>query len=144
MMNWKRGSILLLVLLLAAALFAGCGGNSANPQEPPTPPEQNGQTEEPAGEPAPLSSYQDGSYEGVGQGYAGDITIEVTIAGGAITNIEIVDEQETASIGGVAFTDLVESAKEAQSAEIDIVTGATITTEGFQQALRDALSQASE
>ncbi|RYD03324.1 hypothetical protein N752_21060 [Desulforamulus aquiferis] len=43
------------------------------------------------------SDYEDGTYEGMGQGRNGDIVVEVTIANNAITKIEVISQQETPS-----------------------------------------------
>lgn len=136
-----------LSLILAVAIFAaaGCGGPSAGaPQQPPTQ-EQNGASD-PASDvetPEEQLVYADNVYEGVGQGYNGEIILEVTIAGGSIVNIEIVDSSETDSIGGAAYAELTARALEAQDSNIDTVSGATKTTQGFCEALENALSKAS-
>lgn len=141
-MTRKKWGILLLVLAMATVIAVGCGGSRPQPQEPPKAEEPS--AEEPADEEqAGEVSLEDGVYVGVGQGYGGEIEIEVTIAGGTITNIEVVDHKETESIGGAAFAELIEAAKEAQGADFDAVTSATKTTQGFIEALEDVLSQAS-
>lgn len=85
--------------------------------------------------------YQPGTYEGSGKGYSPevDIRISVTIAeDGKIYEIKVLESDETANIGERALDSLVQDALKANGQEIDTVSGATRTTEGF----RDALSQA--
>ena len=45
-------------------------------------------------------------------------------------------------INSIADPELQQEAIQAQSANVDIITGATLTSEGFQMSLQDALSQA--
>lgn len=90
----------------------------------------------------PANGYKDGVYYGTGTGYGGAIQVKVTISGGAIADIEIVsapgeDEQYLASARGVI--DLILSA---QSPQVDVVSGATYSSNGIIEAVKNALSQA--
>ncbi len=144
----KSGKIAFFVITaLFIVAVTGCGKAPAPapPQQPPAqPPEQRQDDPAPSPDtpPAVETPYTDGVYEGSGEGYGGLITIEVTVNGGAITNIEIVMSTETESIGGVAYGELIGRTLAAQNAEIDVVSGATVTALGFIEALEDALSQA--
>lgn len=139
MVSKKWGFCLVVLLVLAAA--AGCG-RAAQPAPAPQPASGHGQQAPEPALPEGAITYTDGVYEGKGQGFKGEISIEVTINGGAIVNIEIVDSIETASIGDAAYEELVRQAISAQDAKIDGVSGATATSQGFAEALRDALGQA--
>lgn len=89
--------------------------------------------------------YADGTYTGIGLGKEGPINVTLTIADGVITIDEITDSGETEGIGGKeAIEDGTFKAQieEAQSAEIDGVTGATLTSDGVRAAVEDALAQA--
>jgi uncharacterized protein with FMN-binding domain len=136
-----------LFLILAVVIFAaaGCGSPARNAPTQPPPQEQDGASDPALDGETPEEEvvYADNVYEGSGQGYNGQIILEVTIAGGAIVNIEIVDSSETESIGGAAYAELTARALEAQDFNLDTVSGATITTQGFCEALENALSQAS-
>ncbi len=144
----KQGKIAVFVItVLFLVAVTGCGKPPAPapPQQPPAQPPEQRQDDPappPSTPPADETPYTDGVYEGSGEGYAGSITIEVTINGGAITNIEIVMSTETESIGGAAYGELIGQALVAQNAEIDLVSGATVTAQGFIEALEDALSKA--
>lgn len=93
-------------------------------------------------------SYKDGVYTGaVGSASQyGDIQVKVTISGGKITNIEYLQFPSggghTAEVTAVAQPALKQEAIQAQSANIDTVTGATQDTMGFIQSLQSALDQA--
>ena len=96
-------------------------------------------------EQAPKTAYKDGTYVGEGKGMGGTISVTLTVAEGRVQVDEITESGETAGIGGKeAIEDGTFKAQieEAQSADIDGVTGATMTTGGVRKAVEDALSQA--
>jgi uncharacterized protein with FMN-binding domain len=76
----------------------------------------------------------------------GPVQLKVTIAGGKITSIEAVqlpsDDPKSMQIASYAEPLLRQSALSAQSANIDVVSGATYTSEGYKTALQSALDQA--
>ncbi len=90
-----------------------------------------------------VSGVADGTYEGSGQGYGGQITVSVTVEGGQITACEVVSSSETETIGELALPVYCEEIVETQDPNaIDIASGASNTLRGFQAAVEDALSQA--
>lgn len=86
--------------------------------------------------------YKDGTYEGTGAGFQGDITVSVTIAGGKISGVEVVKSSETANIGGAALPSYCKSVVDSQSIDIDVVSSASNTLRGFKEAINDALTKA--
>jgi uncharacterized protein with FMN-binding domain len=76
----------------------------------------------------------------------GDVQLKVTVAGGKITKIEPVqlpsNDPKSVEIAGYAEPLLRQSALARQSADIDVVSGATYTSEGYKAALQSALDQA--
>lgn len=84
----------------------------------------------------------DGVYVGEGQGFGGAIEVTVTIEGGKITAVEPGAHQETAGISDGAFAQLPQAIIDAQSAEVDGVSGCTFSSEGIKAAVQDALNQA--
>lgn len=94
---------------------------------------------------AAKASYKDGTYHGEGKGMGGPINVTLTVAQGVITVDEITESGETAGIGGKeAIEDGTFKAQieEAQSFEIDGISGATMTTGGVAKAVEAALTQA--
>ena len=90
----------------------------------------------------PEEDYEDGVYEGTAEGFGGDITMRVTISGGKIVNVEVVSaEDETPSFFSNA-SKLIPNIVSTQSAEVDTVSGATYSSNGIIDAVKDALSQA--
>ncbi|GLI54989.1 hypothetical protein PM10SUCC1_05040 [Propionigenium maris DSM 9537] len=78
---------------------------------------------------------------GSGEGYNGDILVEVTRDGDKITAVEVVDHSDTPGIAKRAISRVTGAIIEAQSTEVDTVAGATYTSEGIIQAVEDALSK---
>lgn len=85
---------------------------------------------------------QDGAYTGVGAGFGGDLTVSMTVEGGAITALEVVSHSDTAGICDPAIAQLPEAIIAAQSAAIDVIAGATMTSKGILAAAQDAIDQA--
>ena len=86
--------------------------------------------------------YVDGTYTGSATGFGGLITVSVTISGGVITSIEIVDASgETAEYLSSALA-VIDSILSAQSPNVDAVSGATYSSNGIINAVKAALSQA--
>lgn len=86
--------------------------------------------------------YTAGTYTGTGTGHSSDVTVTATFTTSEITEVTLDVSGETESIGGKAADELVSQILEAQSAEIDGVTGATETTNAVKNGLQDAIDQA--
>lgn len=85
---------------------------------------------------------KDGTYTGSARGFKGDIELEVVVSGGEISSIRVLNQSETETVGGAAFSELIDQALSAQGLVIDGVSGATVTSSGFKEAMRTALDQA--
>ncbi|MCB6994549.1 FMN-binding protein [bacterium 210820-DFI.6.37] len=88
-------------------------------------------------------NYTDGTYQGSAQGYGGTVTVEVTIENGNMTNIEVISaDGEDAAYYNMAI-DVLDSIMEKQSADdIDVVSGATYSSNGIIGAAKEALGKA--
>lgn len=75
-------------------------------------------------------------------GYGGDIKLTVTMEGDKIKDIVVDEHSESEGIGADALPELVEAAKNANGTEFDNVSGATVTSEAFKAALKDAMDAA--
>ena len=84
----------------------------------------------------------DGVYEAAASGYRGLIHIQVTIEDGLITEIDLLASQEDRYVGEAAIEELIEQILISGSADIDVITGATETSNGFFAALADIIKQA--
>ena len=77
----------------------------------------------------------------------GPVQVQITTDGsGTITDVEVVQypagNREDEQINSYALPELVQATLDAQSADIDMVSGATVTSEGYLQSLQSALDQA--
>jgi uncharacterized protein with FMN-binding domain len=91
--------------------------------------------------------YKDGSYTGsVDDAQWGVVQVKAVIKSGKITDVQFLqypnDRNRSVYINSIADPQLTSEAIQAQNANVDIVTGATDSSEAFIQSLSDALSQA--
>jgi len=77
--------------------------------------------------------YKPGTYTGTAKGM-GQVTVTMTFSETAITDVKVDCSNETAEIGGAATSGLQEALMAAQSAEIDGVSGATMTSDAVKEA----------
>ncbi len=90
------------------------------------------------------SIYQDGTFEGVGEGFGGEIRIQLTVTSGRIADIQVLSaEKEDSSYLSMA-EGIIADIIDAQSAEVDTISGATYSSTGIRQAVMQALEQAEE
>ena len=87
------------------------------------------------------AAYKDGTYYGSGTGFGGPLKVMVEISGGKIASIQIVENSDGSDYISKAAS-LIDSIIAKQSTNVDTVSGATYSSVGIIQAVRDALSQA--
>jgi len=94
----------------------------------------------------PVSQYKNGTYTGaVADAFYGNLQVTVTIQSGAITDVTFPQSPSNGHSGEVsafALPVLKQEAIAAQSANVNIVSGATQDSQAFQQSLASALAQA--
>ena len=113
----------------------------------PTPAPTPTPAQTPVSTPAVRSGYKDGEYTGaVADAYFGNLQVKAVIRGGKLTDVQFLDfpkdRENSLQISNSSMPILKSEAIQAQSANVDIVSGATQTSVGFQQSLDSALSQA--
>lgn len=96
---------------------------------------------------APTGKYVNGTYTGeVADAYYGNIQVEAVISGGKLTNVIFLqypnDRSTSRYINQQAMPQLKAEAIQAQSANVDGVSGASDSSSAFVQSLSSALSQA--
>lgn len=100
--------------------------------------EQSGNAAEEATEVA----YKDGTYTGEAQGFGGPVDVEVIIENGKISEINITSaEKEDGAYLSIA-EDIIPTIIEAQSADVDTISGATFSSTGIKEAVTQALEEA--
>ncbi|WP_288619215.1 FMN-binding protein [uncultured Eubacterium sp.] len=86
-------------------------------------------------------AYKDGVYYGSATGFAGPIKVKVVIADGKIASVEIVETSDGSSYIGKASS-ITGKIVASQSTNVDTVSGATYSSVGIINAVRNALAQA--
>lgn len=87
-------------------------------------------------------AYTDGTYTGEAQGFGGPIDVAVIIENGKISEINITSaEKEDGAYLSMA-EDIIPSILEAQSADVDTISGATFSSTGIKEAVAQALEEA--
>lgn len=114
----RRVALMLAVATLSMGILAGCSAPA----------------EDAAG-----GQFTDGTYEGAAEGFHGEIKVKVEVADGKISNVEILEQTETAGLGDVATEDIAKKIVEAQSTEVEAVSGATMSSNGTMEAVKNAL-----
>ena len=97
--------------------------------------------------PRPASGLKSGSF--TGQSYAnpyGNVQVQVVISGGKITSVKTIQypngHQQSVFINSQALPLLEQEVLQAQSARINIIGGATFTSQGYAQSVQSALDAA--
>lgn len=127
----KKSLALLLSLMLCIGLF-GCS-QSAETQPTATPAAET---------PAPAGIYTPGTYTATAKGFGGNIEVSVTVDENAIVEVAAVGASETQGIGSNAIDQLPAQIVEAQSADVDTVSGCTVSSTALLEAAKQALAQA--
>ena len=141
------------------AAGAGSAGNTATP--PPTTsapsapsapaalPTPAAATPKPAPAPKPAATgqYKDGTYTGsTADAFYGYVQVKATVSGGKLTDVTFLQYPDTHStsvyINSQAMPYLTQEALAVQSANVNIISGATDTSLAFRQSLSSALAQA--
>lgn len=87
-------------------------------------------------------SYADGSYEGSGMGFGGEITVSVAVSDGQITDITVLSAGGEDPAYYNQALNVLDSILKKQSTEVDTVSGATYSSTGLIDAVKDALGKA--
>lgn len=132
----KRSVCLALCLALLLGLFAGC--TPAAPVQPQAaePPSQPQPVQQPAG------IYTPGTYTATASGFGGEISVSITVDENNITACDIEGPGETPGVGANAVALLGSEIVAANSAEIDGISGATLSSNAIKKAALAAIQQA--
>jgi uncharacterized protein with FMN-binding domain len=95
----------------------------------------------------PMPPYKDGTFTGNSDNaFYGNVQVKVIILGGKITDVQFLqhpsDATRSIAINTLAMPNLRQEVIQAQNAQVDIVSGATDTSDAFIQSLSSALNQA--
>ncbi len=86
--------------------------------------------------------YIPGTYEGTAEGISSTVKVTMTFSDSAVTDVVVDTSGETASFGAAAADELRDQLMAADSAEIDGVSGSTITSDAVMKAAKNCYAQA--
>ncbi|MGI6193361.1 MAG: FMN-binding protein [Christensenellales bacterium] len=169
-MRYKRyGKGVLVAAMIAALIFALAAcyngnvtpsptatGGGPNPSTVPLPTgspggigdddifegDDNPQTTTVPFNPDAATGFNAGTYTGKGQGRNGDVTVKVTFSDTAIVSVDVVDHKETEGIYERAVEEVSRDIVGKQRLDVDVVSGATYTSNAIIQAVTDCVQQA--
>ena len=162
---WLASTVTIVVLLFgyhtstnSATPASASGGTATAPSSSATgaapPPDPSSDPTAGASSPPSASSSSGGSSSSAAKTYTGDVAqtrwgpvqVEITVKSGTITAVDVVqyptENHKDAEINDYALPVLVQDTLQAQSAKIDMVSGATVTSDGYVESLQSALDQA--
>ena len=86
--------------------------------------------------------YENGTYEGEGQGYGGPVRVSVTVEYDILTDIHVVsgDGEDPAYLEQAET--LIDKCLSGQTTDVDVVTGASFSSRGILEAIGNALDKA--
>lgn len=95
----------------------------------------------------PEGQYKDGTYDGpIVDAYYGNVQVEAVVQGGKLADVQFLDypqdRRTSRYINSQAMPWLTQEAVQVQSANVDLISGATFTSEAFVKSLQSALNQA--
>lgn len=95
----------------------------------------------------PSSGLRDGTYTGAAANTRyGPVQVQITVSGGSITDVQVPEYPSSngrdQQINSRALPTLKDETIQAQSAQVDMVSGATYTSTGYRTSLQSALDQA--
>lgn len=129
---------------MAAVSLLAVGCTSQNQPQPTESTSGETSVEQPAseGETTLSEEITAGTYTGEEEGYGGKVSVTLTIdENGVIQSGEVNASTETDKIGQVAAPDVLNAIIESNSTKVDVVTGATVTSEAIMKAAEKALMQ---
>lgn len=85
------------------------------------------------------ATYNDGTYEATVDAAHGPLSVEVTVADGVISDVVVTEHSETEGLTDPAVTDLPTEIVESNSTDVDVVSGATVTSNAVKSAVDEAL-----
>lgn len=88
------------------------------------------------------SPYEDGVYQGTAEGFGGPVSVEVTIEGGDLTVIRLLDVSGEDPAYLTQVESLLDQMLLTQGVDVDTISGATFTSKGLIHAVTEALRKA--
>ncbi|MEK3731646.1 flavocytochrome c [Paenibacillus sp. FSL M8-0334] len=122
----RRSFLVALVFILIMSMI-GCSGSDK---------EEIAETADPQG------IYTPGTYTGEAQGLHSTIKVEVTVDASKILSVKVLEQQDTEGVSDAVFDTIPQKVVEGQSLKVEVVSGASVSSEGLIEAIADALAKA--
>lgn len=122
----RTGFLVAMVFILMMGLI-GCSGNN---------------NAAPANTTGAEGLYTPGTYTGEAQGLHSVIKVEVTVDENTIQSVKVLEQQDTEGVSDAVFATIPDKVVEGQSLKVDIVSGASVSSNGLIDAIADALAKA--
>ena len=88
------------------------------------------------------TAYTPGTYTAISEGRNGPIVIQMDFSEDAITDVRVITHNETYNVGDAPLEQYPAQIVDNQTVNLDIVSGATITSNALKEAVKAALAQA--
>lgn len=124
-----RKSFALMLALLMLFSLAACQQPQPAPEESPETPDES-------------AMFQPGTYSATVAGHNGDLTVDVTVDENSILDIQVTEHNESPGITDLAFERIPQGILAQQNLAVDVVSGATVTSDALIEAITLALEQA--
>lgn len=95
-----------------------------------------------SGSNADNKKYKDGTYSGTGQGFGGDIVVEVSIKKKEIVSLKIISAKSETPEYLESAEKILDFVVNEQTDQVDTVSGATLSSNGILEAVHEALQKA--
>lgn len=141
-MSTKRILALCMAVCLVFIAFLGCAQTPPAPAPAPEAPAPVAPAPVAPVPEAPVVGMVPGDYPAVCRGFYGDFDVVVTVSESAITNITLGEHAETPAIGGKGLLLMRERILAANTAGVDTVSGATLSSLFLRNAVQECLTLA--
>jgi uncharacterized protein with FMN-binding domain len=139
---WLASTLTIVVLLFGYHTSTNKTSPAAATSDASTPATSSESSKPSTSPPSKITTYT-GS---VAETRWGPVQVKITVQGGKITNVTVLQQpdgnQRDAEINSQALPILIDETVKAQSANIDMVSGATVTSDGYVRSLQAALDEA--
>lgn len=88
------------------------------------------------------TAYTDGTYEGEAEGFGGTISVEVAVENGKITGVNLLEAKDEDGAYLEMAKDIILEIVNAQTWDVDTISGATFSSTGIKNAVQQALEKA--
>lgn len=137
MLKKKRRRLLFVVSILIAFMIIGLNINDEKPQDAVA-------TErvEDYFYAKNIGELKDGVYRSTNQGFIDNITVELIVQNGQISDFKVVEENETTQIAEKAISQVTYEIQTNKTPKVDALSGATETSDAIIKGARDTIRQA--